>query len=160
MTQDEFRDCLVEYYQTEILGEAFFGAALRRFDEPEQRYKISSLLQLETETKARLRPTILKLGGSVEELESSRETGRNLAESLPAGNWNAFVSALNEVGEPLTNRQREVAGIAPAPFRELADSMRVHGEAIQKFTELELDGEEADSINAVVCQLKFPIERS
>lgn len=60
MTQDEFRECLVDYCQAEILAEAFFEAALRKFDEPTYRYKISSLLQLETETKARLRPAILK----------------------------------------------------------------------------------------------------
>jgi hypothetical protein len=132
---------------------------LRKFDEPEHRYKISNLLQLETETKARLRPAILKLGGSVEEFESSRGTGRRFAEPLHEGNWEEFVSALNQVGEPLTNRQREVAEIAPVPFRELADSMRVHGESIEKFTELELAGDTANSINDVIGQLKFPVER-
>ena len=70
MTLEEFRDCLLDYYQTEVRGEAFFGAMLGKFDNPHHLYKIGSLLQLETETKARLRPTILELGGSVEELES------------------------------------------------------------------------------------------
>ena len=40
MTQEEFRDRLVEYYQSEILGEVFFEAALRKFAEPRHRYKI------------------------------------------------------------------------------------------------------------------------
>ena len=160
MTIEEFRDCLFDYYQTEVRGEAFFEAMLRKFDKPDYVYKIGSLLQLETETKARLRPTILELGGSVEELESSREAGRNRAASISAGNWQEFVAVLNQVGEPLTNRQREVSEIAPQPYRELALSMKVHGESIQGFTERELAGDSAHSIDGVVSQLKFPLQRS
>src|SRR5262245_20350864 len=84
MTIEEFRDCLRDYYQTEVRGEAFFAAVLGKFDKPDHLYKIGSLLQLETETKGRLRPTIFELGGSVEELESSREAGRNRAASIGA----------------------------------------------------------------------------
>ena len=160
MTIEEFRDCLLDYYQTEVRGEAFFGSALAKFDEPDHRYKIGSLLQLETETKARLRPTILELGGSVEEFESSRAAGQSRAASLTPRNWEEFVVVLNKVGEPLTNRQREVSEIAPPPYRELALSMKVHGESIQEFTERELAGDRAHSIDGVVSQLRFPLRRA
>ena len=160
MTIEEFRDCLLDYYQTEVRGEAFFGSALAKFDEPDHRYKIGSLLQLETETKARLRPTILELGGSVEEFESSRAAGQSRAASLTPRNWEEFVVVLNKVGEPLTNRQREVSEIAPPPYRELARSMKVHGESIQEFTERELAGDRAHSIDGVVSQLRFPLRRA
>ena len=160
MTIEEFRDCLLDYYQTEVRGEAFFGSVLAKFDEPDHRYKIGSLLQLETETKARLRPTILELGGSVEEFESSRAAGRSRAASLTTQNWEEFVVLLNKVGEPLTNRQREVSEIAPPPYRELALSMKVHGESIQEFTERELAGDLAHSIDGVVSQLRFPLRRA
>jgi len=160
MTIDEFRDCLLDYYQTEVRGEAFFAATLSKFDAPDHAYKLGSLLQLETETKARLRPTILELGGSVEELESSRSAGLSRAASISAGDWEGFVRVLNKVGESLTNRQREVSEIAPQPYRELALSMKIHGESIQDFTDRELAGDSAHSIDSVVLQLKFPLRRS
>ena len=125
MTTDEFKACIVTYYQTEVLGEALFESLITKFQEPDHRYKIGSLLQLETETKARLRPTLLELGGSVEEAEESRHTGRELADSISAGNWQEFVAALNEAGEPLLQRQREVAASAPPIYRELAESMLI-----------------------------------
>ncbi len=159
MTTDEFRDCLVDYYQTEVLGEAFFEALLESFPDSDHAYKIGSLLQLETETKARLRPAILQLGGSVEELEQSREAGRELAKSIPGGDWKEFVSALNSAGEPLLKRQREVAETAPPPYRELAEVMRAHGESIQNFTEAEMAGEQLQAIDEVVDQLRFPLQR-
>jgi len=37
--------------------------------------------------------------------------------------------------------------------------MRVYSEAIQKFTALELAGDEASSINDIIGQLGFPIEQ-
>ena len=109
MTTSEFKDCLVKYFQTEVLGEAFFEALLMKFSEPIHRHKIASLLQHETETKARLRPAILELGGSVEEEEQSRQTGREMAEPIANDNWQEFVSFLRDLGEPLLQRQREIA---------------------------------------------------
>jgi hypothetical protein len=159
MTKEEFRDCLIDYYQSEVFGEAFFEALLESFPESEHAYKIGSLLQLETETKARLRPAILELGGSVEELEQSREAGRDLAKSISGGDWKEFIAALNGAGEPLLKRQREVAETAPSPYRELAESMREHGELIQNFTEAELAGEQTHAIDEVVDQLRFPLQR-
>ena len=44
MTTNEFKDCLVSYYQTEVLGEAFFEALLIKFSDPIHRYKIASLV--------------------------------------------------------------------------------------------------------------------
>jgi hypothetical protein len=43
---------------------------------------------------------------------------------------------------------------------ELALSMKVHGESIQRFTERELTGDSAHSIDGVASQLKFPLQRS
>ena len=159
MTLDEFRERLVDYYQTEVLGEAFYEAIIESFSDPDHVYKIASLLQLETETKARLRPAILQLGGSLEELEQSRQAGRELASSINGGDWKAFVSTLNSAGEPLLETQREVAETAPSAYRELADSMRVHGESIQNFSEAELAGDASHSIDEVVEQLRFPLLR-
>jgi hypothetical protein len=157
MTTDEFKACLVTYYQTEVFGEAFFESLIKKFEEPDHRYKIGCLLQLETETKARLRPTMLELGASVEEEEQSRQTGREIADSISSGNWQEFIAALNEAGEPLLQRQREVAASAPAIFRELAESMLIHGESFQHFTDREAAGDAAHSIDKVVEQLKFPL---
>jgi hypothetical protein len=152
------RDCLVCYYQAEVLGEAFCEALIGKFPDPGHAFKIGSLLQLETETKARLRPAMVQLGGSLEELEQSRQARRELADSMAGGDWKGFVSVLSSAGEPLLNRQREVAETAPSAYRELAESMRIHGESLQNFTEAELAGEQSHSIDEVVEQLKFPLQ--
>jgi len=154
---DEFKACLATYYQSEVFGEALCEGLLPKFQEPDHRYKLGSLLQLETETKARLRPAMLELGVSVEEEEESRHNGRGFTDSLSSGNWQEFIAALIKTGEPLLQRQREVAARAPAAYRELAESMLRHGEAIQHFAEREAAGDAAGSVDEIVEQLKFPL---
>ena len=159
MTMSEFKECMSTYYQTEVFGEAFNEALIGKFSDPVHRYKIATFLQLETETKARLRPTVLELGGSVEEEEQSRQSGRGLAESIEPNNWQQFVSLLHDLGVPLLARQREVATTAPAQYRDIAESMREHGEAIQKFAEMELAGEVENSVDEMAALVKFPLPR-
>ena len=68
MSLDEFRRGLSEMYQGELVGEAFFSELTKRYEDPDQRYKLATLLQLETETAARLRPAVLELGLELREL--------------------------------------------------------------------------------------------
>ncbi len=157
MTADEFKACLETYYQTEVFGETAFASLLLKFRSPVHRYKIGSLLQLETETKARLRPALFELGLSAEEKEESRKAGRDFAATVSEDDWKGFVAALDEAGKPLLQRQREVAATAPPPYRELAESMRIHGEAFQTFTDREAAGDAEHSIEEVVDQLRFPL---
>jgi hypothetical protein len=121
------------------------------------RFNFATMLQLETETKARLRPAMLELGVALEAEERSRQTGRGLADAISAGDWPDFVKGLRDAGEPLLQRQREIAASAPAAYRDLAESMVIHGESFQHFTEHEQAGDSAHSIDKVVAQLKFPL---
>ena len=70
--------------------------------------------------------------------------------SLAGGDRKEFVSGLNGAGVRLLNRQREVVEAERSAYRELAESMRVHGESIRNFTEAELAREEAHSIDEVI----------
>ena len=58
-------------YQGEVLGEAILGRWLQLESDPVRRYKWATLRQLETETKARLRPFMMRLGLSVVENDVS-----------------------------------------------------------------------------------------
>ena len=87
MSLVEFKKGLSEEYQGEVIGEVFFGGLLERFDSPEHRYKLATLLQLETETKARLRPAALELGVELAEFDESRKLGHDFHKKL---RWNGL----------------------------------------------------------------------
>ena len=80
MSLQEYRSALEEQYQGEVAGETSICQLLKQFTSPRQQYLLGSMLQLETETKARLRPAAAKLGISLIESDSARASGEALAD--------------------------------------------------------------------------------
>jgi hypothetical protein len=160
MSLAEFRVGLSELYQGEVIGEVVFSRLLARFDSADQQYKLASLLQLETETKARLRPTAMKLGVDLVELEESRDQGEEFDRSFAGMDWRSAMAHLASVVVPYVERYRQIAEIAPTEYKEIADSMVVHEQSVQKFAELEAAGQGDRSLDVVVKQLIFPLPRN
>ena len=157
MSIEQFKIGLQELYQGEVTGEVVFCRLLERFRSPSQQYKLTSLLQLETEAKARLRPAIVACGLDPIELEESREKGVEFADSFEGMEWLAVMEHLATVLEPYVNRYREIAQLAPSEYKDLADSMVVHEETAQDFARLEAAGKTRESLDAIVKQLIFPL---
>ena len=160
MSLVEFKKGLSEEYQGEVIGEVFFGGLLERFDSPEHRYKLATLLQLETETKARLRPAALELGVELAEFDESRKLGHDFIKSCDGMDWKAMMTYLATIVEPYVKRYSDIAEIAPPEYKEVADSMVVHERSVQTFARLEASGETEHSLDDVIKQLKFPLKRS
>ncbi len=159
MSLVEFKKGLSEEYQGEVIGEVFFGGLLERFDSPEHRYKLATLLQLETETKARLRPAALELGVELAEFDESRKLGDDFIKSCDGMDWKAMMTHLATVVGPYVKRYSDIAEIAPPEYKEVADSMVVHERSIQTFARREASGETEHSLDDVIRQLKFPLKR-
>ena len=62
MATKEFKECLIDVYRGEILGEMAFESMLPAAETDEQRYIIATMLQFETEGKAIVRPLIMRFG--------------------------------------------------------------------------------------------------
>ena len=60
MSKPEYPSCIRELYESEIFGETFALALVEAARNDRDRYHFGTLLQLETETKARLRPFLCK----------------------------------------------------------------------------------------------------
>jgi hypothetical protein len=146
MASNAFKQGMVELYQGEVLGEVFFDHMLSYFNEPDKQYKISVMPQLETETKARLRPTMMLLGLDLSEQNESRKTGLEMANSMKGLGWQDAMAMI-------------LAADASSEHRELAESMVVHEKSIYDFAEFELSGKGKKSIDAIVSQLhnKLPL---
>ena len=157
MSLAEFKKNLSELYQGEMIGEVFFDGLLKRFDSPQHRYKLATLLQLETETKARLRPTVLELGVELAELDESRKMGHDFLKSCEGMDWRALMAYLETAVEPYVKRYSEIAEIAPPEYKDVADSMVVHEVSIRTYARLEASGDTEHSLDDVIKQLRFPL---
>lgn len=158
MTDSAFKRGLAELYQGEVFGESLFDRMLPYFKEPDRHYKISTMLQLETETKARLRPAMMLLGLDLSEQQESRQMGLDMATGMKGLSWEETMVKMRDAVKPAIERYREIASCSPPEHRELAESMVVHEQSIYDFAELELSGDSERSIDAIVAQLHHKLD--
>ena len=76
----KFKECLLEVYHAEQTGEIIFESMVRYAKNPNESFVFGSMLQLETEAKAIMRPTLVKLELPILENPISREQGIKVGE--------------------------------------------------------------------------------
>jgi hypothetical protein len=160
MDRAEYLKGVNEYlYQGEVLGEFFFHAYLAQETDPERRFKWATLMQLESETKTRLRPFLSRLGLSVVEVDPRQQLGEYVA-SYHSKTWRQHMAELKDFTEDYLKKFRELDSAAPESERKVTHSMIPHEEAIRNFAMLELAGDAAGSLNDVIAQLNYPLVRT
>lgn len=154
MTDAAFKQGMIELYQGEMFGEVLFDQMLSLFDEPELKYKISILLQLETETKALLRPAMMELGLDISECPESRKMGLDMAASMKGKTWSSMMTIIQEAVEPAIPRYQAIADIAPPEYSELTKYMVSHETSMLDFSKLELADNGAKATDIIYAQIK------
>jgi hypothetical protein len=156
MTRDEYLDAMNRFvYQGEVLGEALLNCYVSLETEPIRKYKWATVMQLESETKVRLRPFMTQLGLSIAQEDQSKNIAE-LAKGFPSKSWQRHMEELVKITTFYLGKFRELEAAAPESEREVARSMVIHEAAIKRFGELELAGDEK-SLNDVIAQLKYPL---
>lgn len=104
MVSDTYRDSLLGVYHGEQFGEAFLATLLKFTENDEQDFILGSLLQLETEGKAKVRPLLARLGASLEDDPKSIERGVRMACDMSQMGWQdkfkAMAAGIKEHGLP------------------------------------------------------------
>ncbi len=159
MNRAEYLTAVNEFmYQGEVLGEAVFACYVGLEEDPERRYKWGTLLQLETETKARLRPFLTQLGLSIAQ-NDVREPVAEFAKSFTSKSWREHMQELAQITAFYLERFKEIESAAPDPEREVAHSMVIHETALNTFAQRELGGDAENSLDDVIAQLQYPLAR-
>ena len=157
MQRQDYLNAIGEHmYQGEVLGEAVFARFLALEKDPERRYKWGTLMQLETETKARLRPFLTRLGIPIEEADVAARV-EEFSKDYNSKSWAEQMQTIAEVTSYYLERFREIEAAAPPTEREVAHSMIVHEQALHDFAKKELAGDAKHSLRDVIEQLKYPL---
>ena len=153
----DFAKQLLEMYQGEIIGEVLFNIMLRQYPDADHQFKSATMLQLETETKARLRPTLVALGVDLTEEEASRDVGQQFAATIAGKDWTSAMTVLQDSITPYVNRYREIAESAPSQFKEIALSMVEHESSLHAFLGAEAAGDGDEALRRIEKQLTYPL---
>ena len=163
MVTSAFKKCLLDVYHGEQTGEVAFELMLHQAEDEEQRYILGSLLQLETEGKAIVRPILLKSGLSMLDVPESRVNGAAAADQMNQMPWKERFAATAElVRTNFLPRYEELATLVspdedPVAYK-VAKFMGDHERALIATSEKIAAGE-SDPAQPVVQLLHFPLKR-
>ena len=151
-----YPECIKELYESEVLGEAVFVALYNVATSDEHKYKFGTMAQLESETKARLRPFLAKHNFQfIENVDENLVA--QISQSYRNSSWKKFIEEQRDIVAAFVRRFEEIEQLAPAEDKSVVRSMVLHERAILRFIELEANDTSAGSINDVVAQLHFPL---
>jgi hypothetical protein len=155
MTTAQYPGCIQELYQSEVTGEAGFLALVALSRNEFDKYHLATVLQLETETKARLRPLMLKYGLPLEEQADPAQTAGFVA-AYQENSWHEFLASLRPLVDSVVARFEEIAEAGSPEDQDVLQSMVTHEQSFVIWIERELAGQ-SDSLGAVIEQLQFPL---
>ena len=112
MTNSEYPECLRELLDSEIFGEAVSLALLEVAKNEREKFQFATLLQLETETKARLRPLLYRHSVPLSE-QVPTEQVEEVVQGYLTSNWEDFAAANVEVVQNFLSRFRQIAAEGP-----------------------------------------------
>ena len=132
MSTDAFLHDVRAVYQGEVLGEALFSALLAAEAVLERRQYLATMLQLESETKVRLRPFLVRLGIDVSEEESARAEGARLAALYSNRTWPELLDWLRVETARHAELYRSLAATAAVQDRPDLEYMVDHEELLSR----------------------------
>jgi len=156
VADESYPACTRELYESEILGETLFLTLVQEANSPRDRYHLGTLLQLESETKARLRPLLFKHGLSLDEaadlslVELAVGAYRDMT-------WQEFTTLNVPVVEGFLARFEAIAKAGDEADHEILESMVRHEASILRWAMMERDGNTDGSLDEIIAQLNYPL---
>ena len=151
--------CIRELYESEILGEAFALALIDVARSERDRYQFGTLLQLETETKARLRPFLAKHGIPLTESMDLGDVDAMVVAYKTTSSLGEFAGVIKPAVQNFLSRFEEIARVGPSDDREVLESMVRHESAILQWLAMEIEGNSAGSLDSLLRELQYPLPR-
>ena len=156
MSDLEYPACINELYQSEVLGEQVFLALMAVASNEREKYHFGTLLQLESETKVRLRPFLQKYHMGFGEEQGSMDEVAGLVALYKENSWLEFIAALQPLVSQFLARFQEIADTGPVEDQEILQSMIKHEESFVHWIEKETAGEQG-SLDVAISQLQYPL---
>lgn len=156
MTAVDYPACLRDLIESEIFGEAVALALWEAAKNDRDRYQFATVMQLETETKARLRPLLYKHSVPLSE-EAPTEQIKDIVQGYLTSSWEDFAAFNKEVVLGFLARFKEIAEAGPEEDKQILNSMIRHEKAILKWFDMESRGETEGSLDDIIAELQYPL---
>lgn len=159
MDEPLFPESYRKLFEGEVYGEAMLCSLVAAAKDERHYWMFANILQLETETKARLRPVLVRHGLDLTEQSPKLALvgqATDLYRSMP---WSEFAAgAASQIGDSCVEYQQMV-DLGPESEQPVLRYMVEHERAIHTFFQMEAAGRQEGSLDAVLTQLQNPVAR-
>jgi len=155
---EAYRTGLQVLYDGEVMGERLLLELHAAARTPREATCFAAILQLETETKARLRPLLLKYGMSLAEAADLTGIPARLAGYASQG-WRDYAAATAARLTPIVADYEAIAALGPRDDQPILDAVVAHEAALVAWAQAEAAGETDRSLTPITDLLCFPPDR-
>ena len=145
-------------FDGEVMGEQLLLEMVAVAKSPRDAWHFAHILQLETETKARLRPLMLKYALGLAESPDLGGVPTRVASYLELS-WRAYAAGTAARLGPILERYEAIAALGPPEDQDILRAVVAHEAALVTWARLEAEGESDESLNDMAALLKFPLSR-
>ena len=160
MRTEAYLESVSSVYQGEVYGEALFSGLLASTDVPQRALQFASMLQMETEAKAMLRPLLMRLGISIVEQADARRRGDEDAARLARLPWGDFLEEFEREIVEYVECYRRIAEDAPVEDQAALWFMVEHERILGRFAVAEREGRSEDALAVLNGPLRFPLHNA
>lgn len=146
---------LQRLFDGEVMGERLLLALHADARSPREAEHFAAILQLETETKARLRPLLLKYGMSLAETADLEGIPARLA-AYAHQSWRDYAAASASRLAPILRDYEIIAALGPPEDQPILQAVVRHEAALLEWARAEAASETDQSLAGIVALLCFP----
>ena len=150
-----YRAGLQTLYDGEVMGERLLLALHAAARSAREADHFAAILQLETETKARLRPLLLKYGMSLAETGDLSGIPARLA-AYASQSWGEYTAASASRLTGICRDYEAIAALGPPEDQPILQAVVDHEAALLAWARAEATGETDQSLAAILALLCFP----
>ncbi|MEO0750833.1 MAG: hypothetical protein AAFY25_03450 [Pseudomonadota bacterium] len=136
MPSQTYLDTLVQYYEEEVEGEAYFAEAAKAYDDPLVREKLDLLAECERHAAEAVEPLVRKYGLTPKSAVDLQESGRKDAQGTEV-NWAKMVAGMNETYPGYLDDFKGLEALGPPEDQQRLNFLTEHEVAAIAFLRLE-----------------------
>ena len=145
----DYRASLLDFFEEEVVGEAFFNTLAERFGTSDQRHKLSLLAQMERRVVETMRPLIEKYDLRPRADEPLHGIGRKEAERYISATWHEFMARIVAEFPVFLEEFSALAAVAPVEDLSSLQAFDRHEIATIEFAKREIAGDPVSAATLV-----------
>jgi hypothetical protein len=148
--EDGLEELWARAYQGEILGELLFGGIADELEDPDQAAAMRTLATLERRTKEAVAPALERAGVSTDTDPETQALAAALLAGALALSWGELMASFGPITAQFIPLYRRIGELSPAE-RETSSLLVAHEEALRDFSEAEIAGDRARSLQPIMA---------